>query len=64
MAGVDWDDELPENLKIKWEELGIRTPTIVKCCLSLVVCVEHTQRTLNYTYFQMLLMTLSHQLPI
>ena len=19
MAGVDWDDELPENLKIKWE---------------------------------------------
>ena len=61
MAGVDWDDELPENLKPKWEKWVLELPQMLR---SLVVCVERTQRALNYTYFQMLLMTPLHQLPI
>ena len=37
MAGVDWDDELPENLKIKWEkwvsELPQQSNVAVPHCL-------------------------------
>ena len=28
MAGVDWDDELPENLKAKWEEWVSELPQL------------------------------------
>ena len=28
MAGVDWDDELPENLKAKWEKWVLELPQL------------------------------------
>ena len=63
IAGVDCDDELPENLKAKWEKWVLELPQLSNVA-ALVVYVEHTQRALNYTYFQMLLMMPLHQLPI
>ena len=63
MAGVDWDDKLTEKLKAKWEKWVLELPQLSNVAVPRF-CVERTQRALNYTYFQMLLMMPLHQLPI
>jgi len=63
MAGVDWDDELPQNLKAKWEKWVLELPQLSN--VAVPRCLRRAyQRALNYTYFQMLLMMPLHQLPI
>ena len=34
MAGVDWDEELPENLKVKWEKWVSELPQLSNVAIS------------------------------
>ena len=45
MAGVDWDDELPENLKAKWEEWVSELPQLSNVAVPRCLCRVNPENT-------------------
>ena len=64
MAGVDWDDVLPEDLKAKWEKWVAELPQLSNVAVPRCLRQANPENIELHVYFQMLPMMPLRQWPI